>query len=141
LAEEFQYLRDCFFETLRIEAPVAQSASATFYEDVTVGGVTLKAHDDIVISIDHIQHDPIQWHSPDSFIPERFDPASPLFKRPDGGIRHPLAFQPFLGGQRVCMGKSFAEMMVRYTISIMLWHYDFELIDQEQIENKPPMNI
>jgi len=27
LAEEFEYLRDCFFETLRIEAPVAQSAS------------------------------------------------------------------------------------------------------------------
>jgi len=82
----------------------------------------------------------VQWQEPDKFISERFDPQSPYFKRPDGGIRHPLAFGAFLGGQRVCLGKAFAETMVRFTISILLYHYSFEILDTEQVKNKPPMN-
>lgn len=78
-----------------------------------------------------MSHHPEQWQDPDRFIPERFNPESPYFKRPDGGVRHALALQPFLGGQRICLGKTFAELMVRFTISIMLWHYEFRLNDQD----------
>lgn len=87
--------------------------------------------------MDSLHHDPDQWIKHDDYIPERFDPESPYFKRPDGGPRHPMAFGPFLGGQRVCLGKTFAELMVRYTISILMWHYDFK----PKENTHPHMNI
>jgi len=141
LSEEFEYLRYCFYEGLRIESPVALALPTYFYEDVTLGGVPVDAGDMVCINIDWIHHDPTQWQRPDEFIPERFDTSHPMFKRPDGGPRHPMAFGPFLGGQRVCLGKSFAELMVRFVIAITFYHYEFELVDKDQAENKVRYNI
>jgi len=140
LSDSFEYLKCCFFEALRIESPVPQSTPTTFYQDAVINGVLINAYDQVGIAIDYMQRDPVQWQQPDQFIPERFDPESPFYKRPDGGVRHPLAFGAFLGGQRVCLGKTFAEVMVRFTISIVLYHYSFEIIDRDLVENKPPMN-
>ena len=39
-----------------------------------------------------------QWQFPKDFIPERFDPESPLFKKPDGTARSVFAFIPFSCG-------------------------------------------
>ena len=141
VTDSFEYLRFCFLETLRMEGPVEMSTTSCFFEDVTVGGVNICAGDPVIVNIDYLQHDPKQWQEPWTFIPERFDSDSPYFKRPDGGSRHPLSFGPFLGGQRVCLGKTFAEYMVRFTVSILLWHYEFELVDENQIADKPKMNI
>lgn len=49
-----------------------------------------------------------QWKEPESFIPERFDPESEWYSRPDCGKRSPLAFLPFSFGPRQCPGQSFA---------------------------------
>jgi cytochrome P450 len=87
-----------------------------------------------------VQHDPTQWQKPSEFIPERFDIESEFFKRPDGGKRHPMAFSAFIGGARICLGKSFAEIMVRFTLSFMLYHYKFEFADPKYKENKPLYN-
>ena len=70
--------------------------------------------------------DPREWINPDSFIPDRFDSNSPFALKPDGSKRNPLAFNPFLGGKRVCLGKSFAEMSTRLTIPMLFYFFDFE---------------
>ena len=93
-----------------------------------------------MLLVDTIHHDPEQWIKPSEFIPERFDPESDYFKRPDGGPRHPFAFTPFLGGQRVCLGKNFADIMSRFTISMMLFYFKFEFVDKEHMVNKPLYN-
>jgi cytochrome P450 len=111
-AEELDYLHMCFFEALRIEAPVNAALDAVFTEEVVLGGIHFKTTDRICVAIDVIHHHPDHWQKPSQFLPERFDPNSELYKRPDGGHRHPMAFTPFLGGQRVCLGKTFAEKMV-----------------------------
>ena len=98
LSDSFDYLKCCFFEALRLEAPVPQSSPTTFFEDVVINGVHINAYDQVGIAIDYMHRDNHQWQKPDEFIPERFDPESKYFKRPDGGPRHPLAFGPFLGG-------------------------------------------
>jgi cytochrome P450 len=74
-------------------------------------------------------------------MPERFNPHSLLFKRPDGKARHPFSFLPFGGGQRICLGKTFAEMMVRFTISLILYHVELDLVDPKQKEKKPLYQI
>jgi len=59
-------------------------------------------------------------------VPERFDSHSEWFKTPSGGNRNPLTFAPFLGGKRICIGKTFAEVTVRFTIPMLYYFFDFE---------------
>ena len=71
-------------------------------------------------------NDPEQWIQPESFIPERFDPKSPLFLTPDGKRRNPYSFSPFLGGSRICIGKTFIEVVSKMTLPTLLSHFVFE---------------
>lgn len=84
-----------------------------------------------------LHHDPTQWQKPSEFIPERFESDSPYFKKPDGSQRHPMAFNAFLGGGRVCLGKTFVEVMVRFTISMLLWYNSYDFVDPEHKVKKP----
>ena len=67
-------------------------------------------------------------------MPDRFDAGSPWFKKPNGENRNPLTFTPFLGGKRSCLGKTFAEVVVRYTIPIIYYHLDFEAVDPDYVK-------
>ena len=53
--------------------------------------------------------DPYEWKDPLKFIPERFDKLSDYYLKPNGEKRSPFSFTPFLGGSRICIGKTFAE--------------------------------
>lgn len=82
------------------------------------------------ISIDAVQHDPYQWPEPTKFIPMRFDADHPKWsKTADGKQRNPLAFGAFTGGKRVCLGKTLAETITRYTIPLLYYHFDFKFGD------------
>jgi len=75
-----------------------------------------------------IQHDPVQFPSPKEFKPERFDfktPDNKWVKTSEGKLRNSLAFTPFYGGKRICLGKTFAETNVKFTIPIIMYHLDF----------------
>ena len=51
---------------------------------------------------------------------------------PDGKPRNPLSFTPFMGGKRICIGKTFAEVTVRFTIPLIFHFLDFEFVDPER---------
>jgi cytochrome P450 len=109
-----------------------------FNQDVTIGGVDFKAHKTtFIINMQAIMNDPVQWIRPREFNPERFNPSSEMYKRPDGKARNPLAFCPFSGGKRICAGKTFAEIMLNITIPLIYYHFDFEFTSPEQKTNKP----
>ena len=59
LAEEFDYLRQCFWESLRIEPPVANTFMQSFTRDVQIRGVTINS--EFQINPDYMHHDPAQW--------------------------------------------------------------------------------
>mmetsp|Transcript_16723 Transcript_16723/g.23024 ORF Transcript_16723/g.23024 Transcript_16723/m.23024 type:complete len:106 (+) Transcript_16723:945-1262(+) len=42
-ADDFEYLRRCFYESMRIEAPTMVTTSNCFNDDVTINGVTIKS--------------------------------------------------------------------------------------------------
>ncbi len=87
-----------------------------------------------------LHHDPKQWKQPERFIPDRFDSSSDWYKTPNGTARNPLTFGPFLGGKRICIGKTFAEVAIRFTVPILFYHFEFEFLDKNQLINKPKIN-
>ena len=46
-------------------------------------------------------------------------------------------FNPFLGGKRVCLGKTFAETVIRFTVPLLYFHFDFEVVNKDYLTKKP----
>ena len=88
--------------------------------------------------INGLHYNSKQWQRPNEFLPERFDPSSPLFLTPDGKKRNPFSFFPFSGGRRVCFGKTFAEANLKYISAFLTQYFDFEFVDSEKYKSKYP---
>ena len=133
----------CFNESLRIEPPVVISSNLIFSQDTKVlnGKYTIRKDHPMSVCIHDLHHNPLYWIEPEKFIPERFDPESKYHLQPDGNKRHPLAFTPFLGGKRVCIGKTFAEIVSKFVAPAILGKYEFEYQNKEQLTNKPIINV
>jgi cytochrome P450 len=74
---------------------------------------------------------PDEWIEPEKYIPDRFNPSSPYFLTPSGKKRHPMSFSPFLGGKRICLGKSFAEIISRIIVPAIIYQFNFDFVSQD----------
>ena len=119
----------CINETLRIMPSARNSTFFCLTEEVTLGGAKIKANQDMIIQIYLLHTNPKQWIEPLKYVPERFDPESKWSLTPAGTKRHPMSFGPFLGGKRICIGKTFAESIARVILPQILGQLDFELVD------------
>ena len=131
IVEEFSVLKMIYFEVLRFYTPFPFGSPSNFAKPTTIGGVKFEVDDAFLINMQQIHMDPREWPEPERFIPERFDSTSKWFKRADGTNRNPLAHNPFLGGKRICLGKTFAEITVRFTLALYFWCFDFEFVKEE----------
>ncbi len=91
---DFEYLQQCFYESLRIEPPVSVSSNQSFTSDVEITinnnkKVYFKKGTRFSILFEAIHHDPNQWREPSCFVPERFDTQSVWSLKPDGKPRNP----------------------------------------------------
>jgi cytochrome P450 / NADPH-cytochrome P450 reductase len=102
-----------------------------------MGGVEFKPSTSFKINFDMIHKDPTEWRNPSVYDPERFNPHSDMYLRPDGKPRNPLSFTPFLGGRRICLGKTFADVVTSFTLPLVLYHFDFEFVDPVHSRHKP----
>ena len=48
-----------------------------------------------------------------------------------------MSFIPFLGGKRVCVGKTFAETTFKFILPLIMNKFKFEFLDEEQKKLKP----
>lgn len=48
-----------------------------------------------------------------------------------------MSYGPFLGGKRVCLGKTFAEHIVRFQLAIIMSQLDFKFAEPHYYERKP----
>jgi len=84
-----------------------------------------------------LANDPKEWHDPSSFLPDRFNPDSPLFLTPSNKRRNNFTHAPFFGGQRICIGKTFVEVISKLTLPTLWVNFDFSLptgTDRESFE-------
>ena len=103
-------------------------------QDVNAGGLNIRKGDAITIGIASMCMDKNQWIEPERFIPERFDSKSKYFLTPSGSKRNPFAFSPFLGGMRICLGKTFIEAVSKVTLPVLLTKFVFELPNADTFE-------
>jgi cytochrome P450 len=136
-ANELVFFQQCINESLRIEAPAAQSLVYLFTENITIKGINYLKGDRIAILIRKLHFLEDEWIEPEKFIPERFDPHSPYYLTPSGNKRDSMSFIPFFGGRRVCLGKSFTEIVTKIVGPSIIGSFDFELVNKEFYQNKP----
>ena len=119
--------------------PVRYSTQLMPTEDLTLGDTykILKGQP-ISMCIAYMANNPEHWRRPEDYLPERFDPTSELFLRPDGKKRHPMCFGPFLGGKRICLGKTFAESIGKCVVALFVSQLDFNFVDEAVRNEKPP---
>ena len=95
-------------------------------ETVQCGKLKIRKGDMLTILMSHLCNDPNEWIEPERFIPERFDTNSRYFLTPKGQRRNPYSFSPFLGGSRICIGKTFIEVVSKLTLPTLLSHFEFD---------------
>ncbi len=136
---EFEYLQNCYNESLRIEPPASVSILSTTIQDTVIGyggavPITFKKGHYFQILFNEIHHDPVQWREPQLFEPNRFDTRTPNNKwalTTEGKPRNPLSFTPFFGGKRICLGKTFVETTIKFTVPLIFHHVDFVFVNPE----------
>lgn len=134
---ELELYINCFNESMRLQPPVYQTSTCCMSEDVQCGPVKMRKDDPFSISIHHLHNNPEEWFEPDRFIPERFNTDHPYYLTPAGNKRNPFSFSPFLGGSRICMGKTFIEAVSKLTTPVLLEHFEFDFeegIDPQKFE-------
>ncbi len=114
-------------ETLRLYPPI-HIGNRIMAEDVTFGeGQTIPAGARMFYSIYLTHRDPAIWENPDSFRPERFAHG----RTPQKGAG--MAYIPFGGGPRACIGAAFGQMEARLVIAHLLRTFDFQPLNPQNI--------
>jgi cytochrome P450 len=137
---DLTFYSNCFTESMRIEPAVASSSFCQLTETCQIGKYTFKAGQAFTIEMTELQHLKEEWIEPGRYIPERFDPSSKYFLTPAGNKRHPMSFGAFLGGKRICLGKTFAEATSKVIGPTLLAHFDFEFVDPAMMTSEKPVN-
>ena len=128
ICDECDYLNFVLKESLRIHSPVVQSLTYKPLEDCEICGVKLCKGDRIEINTQFPHYNPEQWHRPEEFLPERFDPQNELFYKPGTNeLRHPKAFIPFTFGKRNCLGQTLARLELKVLLCRFLTKVEFEI--------------
>jgi cytochrome P450 len=52
-----------------------------------------------------------------------------------------MSFNPFLGGKRVCLGKTFADLSGKIVFAAILSLFDYEFVNPEHAVEKPSYNM
>ena len=120
---------NCFNESLRMQPPVYFSSGVAMGETMQCGPLSLRKGDFASISMYHLCNNPDEWIEPRKFIPERFDADSKYYLTPSGVKRNPYSFSPFLGGLRICIGKTFVEAVSKFAVPTMLAHFKWQFAE------------
>jgi cytochrome P450 len=87
----------------------------------TLGGVCLPPGTTVLLFPYATHRHPDFWENPARFDPDRFLPEREA-------ARHPFAYYPFGGGQRVCLGNSFAMLEAQIFTASIARRYQLRLV-------------
>ena len=112
------YTKQVVLETMRL-FPAAWAIGRELTSPMTYKNVTFPPKSSFILSQYHTHRNPRLWPEPEAFRPERFEEE--LVKN-----RHPFAFFPFGGGQRVCIASYLAMTEALIVIPTLLRQFHFE---------------
>lgn len=127
------YTTNVIAEAMRLYPPVyVIGREAT--KDLELGGYRVKRGYTVLMSQWVSHRDPNYFPAPESFRPERWE----------GGLAKRIpkfAYYPFGGGQRICIGNSFALMEAAIILAAVGQRYRFTLDDDAEIAFKPQITL
>jgi cytochrome P450 len=125
-AEDLQqlvYTKAVLNESMRFRPPVG-IMMRRISKDTELDGYLLKQGRLVIFSIYNIHHHPDFWQQPEQFDPERF--LSSENRR--------FSFMPFGTGERICIGNHFALLESQLLLSMIVQHFDLQLLDSDEAE-------
>jgi cytochrome P450 len=131
--EKIPYARMVAEEALRLYPP-AYVFSRRAAGDDRLGPFRMPAGAHLIISPYALHRRPDYWPEPDAFWPERFAPGA----RAD---RPKLAYLPFGGGPRICIGNSFAMMEHAIVLATAVRHWRLESIPGREVRTEPRITL
>ena len=134
--EECDYLNYVAKEGLRYDPPAVFSIPYVALEDCEIANVKIPKGHKIEVNTVYSHYNPEQWHRPDEFIPERFDPESELFFKPGTKeLRHPKSYIPFSFGPRNCLGQTLAKLELKVILSRFVSKVEYEINEELMIND------
>ncbi|MCQ8179581.1 cytochrome P450 [Methylomonas sp. SURF-1] len=121
--QSLEYCKAVLNESLRLRPPVGV-IMRKIQRDAEVEGYRLAAGSLALFNIFNLHHHPQFWSDSERFDPERFL----------GNRSHRFAFMPFGAGERICIGNHFALLESQLLLSLIVRHYDIELLDPGEAE-------
>jgi cytochrome P450 len=131
--ERLPYLDAVIREALRLYPP-AYAFGREVETAFELGGYTLPAGSQIVVSPYGIHRNPRYFPDPDGFMPERWlgQEARALPR---------MAFLPFGGGPRICIGSHFAMMEAALVLATLVQRLDLEVPRSFELELAPVITL
>lgn len=127
------YTQRVIDETLRLYPPVWLFTRQAYREDVVLGH-RLPPKAIITVCPYSLHRDSRFWSEPERFDPDRFLPEN-VQKRPR------LAYVPFGGGQRLCIGNQFALLEMVLVLSRVLAKFHLKVEPGQTLELQPMITI
>jgi cytochrome P450 len=113
-------------EAMRLYPPIYLLLRRALADD-EVGGYRIPAGADIAMCPYVTHRHPAFWDNPEGFDPERFAPEL-------AGRRHRMAFFPFSGGPRRCIGEGFAQVQLPLVVAMVSQRYRLSLLPARPAE-------
>ena len=133
----WDYLNYVTKEALRLDPPATNSLKYHVKSDIEICGIPISKGSTIwnQILLPHLN--PEEWKDPFEFIPERFDPESEYYFKPNTKkkeARDPKSYLPFSYGIRNWAGQTLAKLESRVILSRILTTCELE-ISKDQLDN------
>jgi cytochrome P450 len=113
-------------EAMRLYPPIYLVLRRALADD-EVGGYRVPAGANIALCPYVTHRHPAFWDNPEGFDPERFAPER-------AGRRHRMAFFPFSGGPRRCIGEGFAQLQLPLVVAMVSQRYRLSLLPSRPAE-------
>lgn len=123
--ESMPYGDQVIRESMRLYPPVAVLARKA-HEDTEIGPYPVAAGSEVIAWVYHTHRDPTHFPEPVAFRPERFAEAE-RDKLPK------MAYLPFGGGPRLCVGHAFAMLEARLILATLMQAVDFSLVPGHRV--------
>jgi cytochrome P450 len=121
--QQLVYTKAVLNESMRLRPPVG-IMMRRISKDTELDGYLLKQGRLAIFSIYNIHHHPDFWQQPEQFDPERFLSAE----------NRRFSFMPFGTGERICIGNHFALLESQLLLSMIIQHFDVQLLNTEEAE-------
>ncbi len=131
---KLRYTEMVLSESMRLYPPTWIYIRMARQEDVLPSGATIPAGSKIYLCQYVVHRQPSYFPEPEKFDPERFSEAV-CRTRPQ------LAYFPFGGGPRLCIGKAFAMMEGVLVLACIAQRFQLKLVPGQIIEPEPKITL